>query len=516
MSIQLNEEIIEEVLKESYPAYFDQKAVDIIRQLQDIKGTGSAKAKANLLESVKDDPEFDKFFQVLLTKVLDPRIVLLQADVDPGLIRGLGLKSIKKRKLLDAINTAIFEAKRGDNGAKSLAKLYHSVLPEVRDVFKLFVLRELKAGFGIKSINKIWNGLIYYSPYMRCGSIAKKVYDKWDWTLGVLSQLKSDGMFMNLHISITRGDDDKLPVLEMQWVSRQGRESKCQQLANIASQMAGAITFEKDITMDWFGSVKETFHGELLVFDENGKMLEREAGNGLLNSVVEEGSSLPAGYTVEYRVWDRMASKEFFSMSGKVKYIDRWNSVTGLYNKYLESHEPETPKMLFSPCECRIVYSPEEMFAHFKELLERGEEGSVVKNPEGKYKDGTSNDQLKVKLIMDVDLIVVGYNDGDANGKHAGTLGSIQFESSDGRIVSGVAGISDDFRAKVDENREYYTGKIFTIRCNGIQYNPDPDKPDSLYFPRVVSEPRLDKTEADSFEEILQQQKDVIASGGKI
>ncbi|UFD98135.1 hypothetical protein [Vibrio phage BX-1] len=503
----------------NYDPKHEVRAANLIKTLQNTKGTGSAKAKTELLKSVQSDKEFEQFFTTLLTMILDSRIVLNQADVDPSLVRGLALKSIKRMSLFDAFREAIESAQRGDVGAKNLAKLYHAVQPEAQMLFKLFVLREIKAGYGIKSINKIWPDLVYYSPYMRCGSISKKHYEKWDWDLGVFSQLKSDGMFDNLHVTISANEDSKMPSMEFQWVSRQGRELVSQSLANIASQIAAGMTFVHDIDIDWTGHIAQTFHGELLVYTNEGQLMEREAGNGLINQLIEEGKELPEGYVVKYRIWDTLPTEDFFKLEYKVEYRHRWAEVVKVVEAYLENNEPEIQAgapVLFEQCENRIVHTPEEMFAHFKELLERGEEGSVVKNPKGFFKDGTSNDQLKVKLVMDVELKVVGYNDGDKNGKHADTLGSIQFESEDGLIVSGVAGMTDDFREAVHNNREYYMGKIFTIRCNGVQKNPDEDKPDTLYFPRIVSEPRLDKSVADTYTEILQQQQDVIAAGGKI
>ena len=134
-----------------------------------------------------------------------------------------------------------------------------------------------------------------------------------------------------------------------------------------------------------------------------------------------------------------------------------------------------------------------------------------MKNPEGfwEHSDSGSPDQVKGKIEMEVDLKIVGLNEADKNSRHAGTFASLVCESSDGRIVSGCSGMSDAERQNIFENFSFYEGKIFTGRCNGIQYNPE--EPHSLYFLRFI-EHRPDKTEADSFEKIEEIQRDAIAS----
>ena len=55
-------------------------------------------------------------------------------------------------------------------------------------------------------------------------------------------------------------------------------------------------------------------------------------------------------------------------------------------------------------------------------MLSRGKEGVVLKNPTAIWRDGTSKEQVKLKLELDCDLKVIGFEEGE--GKFAGTLSS--------------------------------------------------------------------------------------------
>ena len=158
---------------------------------------------------------------------------------------------------------------------------------------------------------------------------------------------------------------------------------------------------------------------------------------------------------------------------------------------------------------CHTLTEVRDAFA--KVVKGRGE-GIVMKNPRGIWEDhdGGHPDAIKVKVQIDsVELRIVSYNEADAKSKHAGTFASLQCESEDGKIITGVSGMTDAMRLEIHMNREKYQGGIISARCNGIQYNPE--EPHSLYFAQFV-EVRTDKTVADTFERIVSIQNAAIES----
>ena len=71
--------------------------------------------------------------------------------------------------------------------------------------YALILRKDLKAGFSESSVNKAikdthlqW--VIPTTPYMRCSLPAKSNMEDWDWTKGVYSQTKADGMFANVNV----------------------------------------------------------------------------------------------------------------------------------------------------------------------------------------------------------------------------------------------------------------------------------------------------------------------------
>jgi ATP-dependent DNA ligase len=159
---------------------------------------------------------------------------------------------------------------------------------------------------------------------------------------------------------------------------------------------------------------------------------------------------------------------------------------------------------LVSVTEYKRVYSYKEALRHFKELLDRGEEGSVLKTLEGFWEDTKPSHQVKLKLEMELELRIVGFNRGKPKTKYKDTLGSLQVESEDGLLTANMSGITDALRDEIWNNQELWMGKIITGKCNGVSKNKKGGT--SLYYPNygVV---RDDKTVANTLPEIMEIQR---------
>lgn len=381
--------------------------------------------------------------------------------------------------ILEAIDQFMGGDRRGDKGAQRLA-VFSALLKtdEERELLKWAIWGDIKAGVGPKTINKVWPGLLFIPPYQRCATLDKGYHHKWDWSKGIFVQNKEDQMFGNL-------------------VTEEGLFTRNFNL--IESESVRELN-------EWATKVKQefgdlVFHGEIQVKDAEGEYVTREKSNGLINGLFQTGEELPEGYTVNMTLWNVIEKQEFYRGKSEFRYETCFETLT------------EILKAL--PCpRLRVVRnervkSMEGVKEIFREVLKAKGEGLVMKDPDGVWEDddGGAEGQVKVKIEMTVELRITGFNEADSKSKYHDMFASLQCESEDGKIVTGVSGMSDGWRSKLHELRECYLGKVIAVQCNGIQWNEQ--EPHSLYYPQFI-EPRTDKYAADTLEEIISIQDSAV------
>ncbi len=367
----------------------------------------------------------------------------------------------------------------GNAARDEVASLMSTLLPQEAKVLENMLKGDLRCGVNISSINKCFPGTIPEYPYMRCSLQKGSNIDKFNWKDGIYSQEKADGMFANVFVSA--GGEVKI-------TSRNGT-----MFANVEFQ----AFIDEFLKVASFGYC---YNGELLVAEQNGsewKILPREIGNGVLNSVLK-GGSFEKNQKPFYFIWDKVTVSNAVA-GGKfvMPYRERYEQVKKLKGQF------------FHPIPTKIVFSLKEAFEHYVQMTAKGHEGTVIKNPEAIWADGTSKDQIKMKVEAEVDLIVRGFNAG--NGKNEKWFGSLICESADGLVQTNVSGFSDKDRERITkEMDEWIDKKIITVRANSLM--PNDNGPRRLFLPRFVEE-RLDKSEADSLEKIIQIFDEVMKSG---
>ena len=110
-------------------------------------------------------------------------------------------------------------------------------------------------------------------------------------------------------------------------------------------------------------------------------------------------------------------------------------------------------------------------------FVQAGYEGAMVKTVDAPYRFGRSYDVMKVKEFHDVDLPIIGLEEG--TGRHTGKLGAVKINYN-GVIVKVGSGFSDDEREQVWNNQASFIGRIIEIRYQEV--TPD----GSLRFPTFV------------------------------
>lgn len=344
---------------------------------------------------------------------------------------------------------------------------------ESAELLRRIILKDMKAGFSESTINKIHKGAIPDFPYNRCSLPKDTDLSKWDWANGIFSQEKADGMFVNINLDETGC-----------WMTtRQGTPIPLEPFEVLVEMIE-----------DRFARHTQT-HGEILVIDSDGNVLPREVGNGMLNSVLK-GGEFEAGHYPIIKVWDQIA----------LKHVKTKGKCDIPYDKRLAYlYQQVKGGSMISLIETRVVRSLKEAYAHYKEVLLQGKEGTIIKRREMIWKDTGSSgnkDQIKLKLEAPCELEIIGFVPGDPTGKHAKTFGSLLCRSSCGKLVVAVSGLKDALRLEIHQNRESWLGKIITVVSNAIMYSDNLEKkPHSLFLPRYADE-RLDKDKADNFERI--------------
>lgn len=155
----------------------------------------------------------------------------------------------------------------------------------------------------------------------------------------------------------------------------------------------------------------------------------------------------------EVRVFDLIPRSDFNKGVCKIKYEERRALI-----------EKQNSCDRLKPTEILYIGQEEEKI---KELLgkvvsEYKEEGIIGYVSGETWKSGKCRKILKYKPFKDVDLRIIGFEQGDSKGKFKDSLGSL-FVEWKGNAV-GVSGYKDSMRDEIWNNKEKYLGRIIQVR----------------------------------------------------
>jgi DNA ligase-1 len=382
------------------------------------------------------------------------------------LIEGMRLRQITGGAMLQAV-------------ADEMSRLS----PKSADLLGRILIKDLKAGFGDNTTNKAIPGLIREFPYMRCSLPKGDKLNKIEWAAGVISQEKADGQFMNVN-HVAGG-------LVMMF-TRAGTMFPNEPFGAMIDEIRAAIPADYQA------------HGELLV-KKNGVILPREDGNGILTSVAQ-GGVFEADEVPFLMLWD-LVPLEAIVPKGKHKvgYLARFTQLVGSMRGKALAQVTVIPT--------KIVKSKAEAYAHYRELLAKGKEGTIIKLRDAIWKDGTSTEQFKLKLEADVDLQIKAIVPGKENGKNKGRPGSLTCVTSCGQLVVDVTVKNEAMRDQVEADPNDWLERVITVRANAVMKPGDSSTVHSLFLPRMVEAVyRIDKNEPDSLQRVLDQYEAAVAA----
>jgi len=361
-------------------------------------------------------------------------------------------------------------------------QMYQSLSKDNAAIFERILAHDMRCGCGTKTFNETLGFCVYIPPYRRCKSFSAKNISK--IKMPALSQVKMDGAYNDIVINKNFANNYGFGNNHVTIMSRNGLPVNYYYNDDVNNAL---IKYADNYVI----------MGEALVLDpETNQYLKREDGNGYLNSDNIDMS------LVKIVVWDIVPYEEYLSDNGSSESdIERFNRLATVIGKINNELLDKSP---FSIVDTRIVNCVDEIISHFRECVELGLEGTVVKNYTGKWKSGDSPDCVKIKILFECELRCTGIKEG--TGKNKGRVGSLEFTSEDNKLVVDVGiGYSDEEREQIMLMFDAYEGKIATIRANDIMQKDDVA---SLFLPRKI-EFRNDKSTADTLDRIIEQKEAV-------
>lgn len=329
-------------------------------------------------------------------------------------------------------------------------------------VIEKIIQKDLRCGVSEATANKIWPGLVPAYPCMLASAYDEKLIAKVKYPAYV--QLKLDGMRFN---AIVKNGD-------VEFRSRNGKDI---QIAD--------VEFYKQFLIIANGQ-DVVFDGELLV-KENGVILDRKTGNGILNKAVKGTQSKEEGSKVHATIWDVIPFEAFEKGKHSVPYSERFSNI----NTRLTSIEGIDR---ICAVETSTVNSLEQAQELFETYLANGQEGIILKTQDMIWEDKRSKHQIKFKGELECDLLCIGWEEG--TGKNIGRLGALVLQSSDGKVKTNVGtGFTDAMRDSITPD---VVGKVIAIKYNARVTDKRSDV-DSLFLP-VFIEVREDKSVPDHSE----------------
>ena len=383
-------------------------------------------------------------------------------------------------KLEDVYNREV----TGNAAIDYLTWVLSSVSSDDAYVIERIIEKDLKIGMGRTNINKVIPKLIEKTHYMGASSFKEQLAREILAEGPAFSQIKMDGRYCNATI------EDGEIYLE----SRSGEETYIP-MSNLVHALH---SFPKDCVLN----------GELTI---DG--IDRNESNGIINSVISISKKLRDGTNadrdkkhildrhdisyedaleqIKFTVWDMVQIEEYLDGKSKFDYTSRLVAL----KKYLSLVEGDSIRLI----ETKTVLTYAEAMAHFQEALARGEEGTILKSAFCEWKDGKPKWQVKMKLEMDLDMKITGFNYGTKGTKNEHLISSLNVESSCGLVKTRPTGISEADMKNITENQDALLGTVISMKCSGLSHDNEGNY--STLHP-VFKVLRDDKHEANSLEEI--------------
>lgn len=430
--------------------------MDILDILTELNESNSSNYKKDVLTKYKDNNELKSIFKYTYDKIdytygVTSRTIqeFSTEQAEKMWEDGLTFTYPRMFELLERLS------KREFTGHKALAVCKYFALHNEENRVQLFykiIDRDLKVNVSEKTLNKIWKGIVPRPNYCRCGVLSKKLASKIEFPCYI--QLKCDGTYRECYVNNGK----------VQFKTRSGEGYSNPILENALKDLPNGY-----------------YLGEFTIGKADEPDANRSVGNGNINS------DNPDFENIHFTVWDCLNDSEY---NGNIKslYCDRFQNLVNI----------------FRDLNCDLVHvvptyevqNLDEALKITSDFMNKGLEGGILKDKNMIFKNGTSNQQLKIKLKVDCEMRITGFTQG--TGKRAEYIGAITFENDEKTIKGQCSGFNEEQMKDFTANKDKYIGKVISVEFNDLTKAESNDYY-ALMHPRFI-ELRMDKDSTDSLD----------------
>lgn len=396
---------------------------------------------SKLISLIQENPK--KLVKETLLSSYDDRDFLMKVllyTYNPYYVYGLNKKSIDYDTYMPSVASfedifQLLDYLKANNTGKDIYKVtannFISQFYENKELMKNILLKDLRCGIGIETINKVFKGLIptfkvaLCNPYDKESDLPKEC---------AIVQPKLDGVRCIAIVSENGA---------VELYTRNG------------SKLSGYEEIENELsTTSLLGFV---FDGEII--------------GSNFDNIMESLFAKQVGKQATYCIFDCMTLEEFETRNCSKEYSQRLELVEDAFLNY------KNLKSITST----YLYESEITEANIKKLCELevscGYEGIVIKDSLARYEFKRSKSWIKYKNMLTDDYEVIDAQEGE--GKYKGTLGALLVDV-DGVVVKVGSGFSDEQRDTIWQNFSQFENTIAEV-----QYQ-EKTKDGSLRFPVFI------------------------------
>lgn len=421
--------------------------------IDEILSNNSRNYKLNILEKYKDDLDI-KYY---LNYVYNPYII---TGISKKKINKFSYKDVCLYEHIDMNVKEMLEYIKVNNTGKDevliMLTLFKSNLCSQNEITNIYtelfdkiVCKQLPLGIDVLSINKIIPNLI---PTFNV-QLANKYFDKPEYV---------EGKDFTITTKI-----DGCRIIAMKSTGVVKFYTRAGQLYEGLFDLEDALNKSH---LDNF-----VLDGEITLLDKKG-LSSKDQYKETIKITRKDGEK----HGVKMLVFDIMTSEEFKNQECKTPYIERqrdlYNFLLELNSQYFEHLIP-----LYSGSDTNMVN------ILLNEQISKGEEGIMININNAPYSFKRTNDLLKVKKMHDIDLPIIGYEEG--SGLNKGKLGAFIVNYNAHQVKVG-SGFTKELREEVWKHPEDYVGLTIAVQYFEETYNQNGGI--SLRFP-VFLDFRYDK-----------------------
>ena len=430
-------------------------SVNNLKTLISLTGTND---KLDFIASLNKNSDTDTLY--LLKVLLSNEYILGIKKLQP-----IGLCNPVNKTSYESVETLI-ERLNVSNINKSIKHDINALLKEcdksAQDILIALLQKTLKIGITSSSINKIIPNFI---PDFKVMLADTADFDTFTYPVRV--DVKYDGVRC-----IAKIKDGNITLY-----TRQGKILKFPRIEKEIKQLASKL------------DIDYCFDGELETISN-----ARTDVSGICSSNIHTGYDGIGDTFMKYTIFDIIPT-DVFESRGKTDVL---STRAKLLSSIFLTH---TSKQVFET-KYHLCNTEQEVRDLTNSLINLGYEGTIIKDLNAKYVFKRNSAWIKQKAINSVSLLITGVTEG--TNKRFGHVGALICESSDKKLLVKVGS------GMTDEDIELWTkhspiGQIAEVLFNVVIKGPSDDVY-SLFLPRLApAKIRIDKDEADSFDDIMKQ-----------